>query len=60
MTFSDKLKTARAEADLTLREVADLVGAYGRVTVWRWEDGRRTPEPIKQQVILERIKESSN
>jgi adenine-specific DNA-methyltransferase len=49
------IKTAREEAGLSAREVAEIIGAYGKVNhggaVTNWETGLNTPGPLDYEKL---------
>ena len=48
MALSDRLKQARTEKGLRLREVGEMAGV-DRNTIWRYESGYRTPSTLALQ-----------
>jgi transcriptional regulator with XRE-family HTH domain len=54
MTFSESLKTARQRHKLSQAELAKVL-EVGKRTIEHWESGSRTPLPVTQEGVLDRL-----
>ena len=50
-TFAQKLKQLRKEKGYTQVELAGILSTH-EVTIQRWEYGKRTPDKLKQKLVL--------